>query len=44
MKRFLLIAIAALTVGAANAQLVKKQAAGKPQTQHQMTHKASVFQ
>ena len=42
MKRFLLIAIAALTVGAANAQLVKKQAAGKPQTQHQMTHKASV--
>ena len=42
MKRFLLIAIAALTVGAANAQLVKKQAAGKPKTQHQMTHKASV--
>ncbi|MBR2113385.1 MAG: hypothetical protein IJ929_01785 [Prevotella sp.] len=32
MKKFLLIAIAVLTVGSANAQLSKKQAVGKPQS------------
>ena len=32
MKKFLLIAIAALIVGSANAQLSKKQAVGKPQS------------
>lgn len=34
MKKFLLIAFAALFVGTANAQLVKKQATSKPQTGH----------
>ena len=43
MKKFLLFAIAAFTVGAANAQLLKKQA-GKPQARHQMMQQKATQQ
>ena len=43
MKKFLLFAIAALTIGTANAQLLKKQA-GKPQTKHQMMQQKATQQ
>lgn len=42
MKKYLLIAFAALLVGSATAQFVKKQAAGKPQAQREITQKATV--
>jgi len=42
MKKILLLAVAALMVGTANAQLLKKQNAGKPQAKHQMMHKATL--
>lgn len=41
MKKFLLIAIAALFVGTANAQLVKKQAVSKPQAKHHVLPQAT---
>ena len=42
MKKFLLVAFAALLVGSATAQFAKKQAAGKPQAQREIVQKAAV--
>ena len=42
MKKFLLMAFAVLFVGAANAQVAKKQPATKPQVKHEIMQKATV--
>ena len=42
MKKFLLVAFAALLVGSATAQFAKKQANGKPQAKREIAQKAAV--